>query len=76
MMEYDEYAVQKFVVHYIINGTRGLEDLMDFTIDDCEKFFLFFMDIKSAVNLDWYWTFTEGHARPRVEGSRFRVAKS
>ncbi len=64
MMRYDEYAVQKFAGHYIINGTRGLDDLMEFTIDDCEKFFLFFMDIKSAVNLDWYWIVTEGHARP------------
>ena len=69
MMEYDEYAVQKFAGYYIINGTRGLDDLVDFTIDDCEQFFLFFMDIKSAVN---HWIVTEGpnqgHTGPGVEG--------
>lgn len=69
MMEYDVYAVQKFVGHYATHGTRDLDDLTDFTIDDCEQFFLFFMDIKSAVN-HWIVCPSQGHAKPRVERSR------
>tara|TARA_B110000285_G_C15114831_1_gene613430 strand:- start:1706 stop:2149 length:444 start_codon:yes stop_codon:yes gene_type:complete len=53
MMDYNSHTVNKYIDHYITNGTSGLDDRMNSgdsdDSDDTYKFFLLFMDIKSVV---------------------------
>jgi hypothetical protein len=65
MINYNDRTVKKYMDHYIVNGTSGFDNLAPES-DDNYKFFLFFIDIKTTVNV-WmtgYSILTLHHAWP------------